>query len=535
MDNTDIATVSDLGIVSGVKKGETLLTVTGTWQNENFIDTIAVEINELLSLSWIEPGDKELYTSDIQGGTTSIQLTAKVFKNNQAVALTSDNLRYYQCDENGSELAQRKVITLSETGVVEAKSRGETYVTYAYTQEGESYVAKPIKILSKIPVIETDVVHIADLQATNIFDYTPVLEQLNLGSATVTDVSILDGEKEIFLEMTSDGAKGIDYKAKTLLLYNSDGYAQKIATTLYTLVISSAAELNKMSAFLEENKYNVGTESAPYYNSDGYFLLDKNIDYNGVFNTQFITAVNKEKNYENGFVGTFDGRGYTISNLKMNTVSVDGVRSMGLITSLGVGGTFKNLNVQNFSTGSASYTIAVIGEAISGKVENLSISVKDTTLRNTGALSNRISPTADIRNVIVTLQGIAWSGSEHALLAHDCQKTSTLRNVYVIDLDSSVQGFEGTWTKKNSYSNAFNIAMKDDNGKETCAFFASVTDFKNSLQTTTTNSVSTTSTLVCDFDSFDESMWNFTTEVPYVANNLPVDSDSIFLFETLIK
>ena len=521
VENESIASVSDEGVVKGLVSGSTKLTVKAVWRGSEFLETINVKVSNLLSVGYEGKITDEIFTSDINGGQTSAEITPAVYKNGKKAELSENNVRFFECDGEGKELsAATGVISVSATGNINAVTRGETFITYEFTDGDDRYNATPVKITVQTPVVETGKTFTADLNASDKIDLNVLAAELGLTSAAdIESVSVIKNGTEMFLELSETDVTGVDYKMEVFTVYNNEGYGQKIDAELYTLVISDPSELNLMSEFLDEHKYKVGTEGQ-YYSSDGYFVLDADIDYNGdTFESVFFTDLNTDRT--NGFVGIFDGRGHTIKNLVMGYTpqpEYSAYQAYGLVSALGSGGVFRNLNLENYST--ITDRVGIIGRAINGSVENISVSANGAALFNTGIFCLNIMSGATLKNIVITLENVVWNGtSEGAILSYSTEKTAKLRNIYVIDLDGSVKdaNFESTWAMKNYYGDAFTYAIKDESGADTCAFFASEQDFKKGLQTKVTAFIAETSEYECDFSGFDELLWDFSGEIPVVT------------------
>ena len=114
--------------------------------------------------------------------------------------------------------------------------------------------------------------------------------------------------------------------------------------------------------------------------------MDANVDYGG---EKFVSARGcRDTNVENGFMGTFDGRGYTISNIKFERANVtvgsttNKHVTTGLFGALGSTGVVKNLNLTGVNL--SNTWSGVIGIATFGKVENLNIEITNMAANASG-------------------------------------------------------------------------------------------------------------------------------------------------------
>ncbi|MBR3790837.1 MAG: hypothetical protein IKK20_03430, partial [Clostridia bacterium] len=123
---------------------------------------------------------------------------------------------------------------------------------------------------------------------------------------------------------------------------------------------------NERQLFALANNVNGGTNYA-----NKYFKLTKNISLTQPFRS--IGWYNTGTGANNYFAGTFDGQGYTISNLTITTASNgNNANYMGLFGYVYTGATIKNLNVAVTATG-GSYVGGLAGYNM-GTISNVMVS-----------------------------------------------------------------------------------------------------------------------------------------------------------------
>ena len=214
-------------------------------------------------------------------------------------------------------------------------------------------------------------------------------------------------------------------------------------------VINNASDLLKM-----RNHMTTSDESV----YGGMLALGANIDLDDV------TIKNNGMSGKT-FAGSFDGRMFTLSNMKADTGNI------GLFGH--VSGTVKNLKFTNVTV--SSYTAAIAGGLFSGTIENVYVQgtitadgMKATSnLTNFGAglLVGRIQTGAKINNVIVELTDIADNlylatafGKMHQSGATEA---SVFTNCYAINADNCTFAMHGTWEKVSFTEGGSNANFAD--------------------------------------------------------------------------
>lgn len=126
-----------------------------------------------------------------------------------------------------------------------------------------------------------------------------------------------------------------------------------------------------LTPFLIEDVYDL--DAIRTKNSGLNFKQVNDIDASAISNFTPIASADGSAN----FVGSYDGAGFTISNLKINY----GYNGAGLFTYLNTSSMIKNVHLVNCDiTGTATYTGGIVGNNASGLIKNCSVkgSVKGT-------------------------------------------------------------------------------------------------------------------------------------------------------------
>ena len=374
-----VATVNENGVVKGLTAGEsTVLTVSCVWRGATLTESIEVKVKEILTLSWLnyDGSTIELSTTDIFGGKTTHTATPYIKEADETI--TAPTVVYSVTDKDGNAST---LVSVNANGEIASTGKeGVAYVQYAYVStRGKTYTSASLQIECVAPVVDIAPLDLElGVDSNNKQNTTLTLTGTTFGldeSVTITSVTdITDGEKTLAIE--NGVVSGVDVGVYTWLIGNSDGYYQKAKVTLATLIISNATELAKMTDILnasvvDNETYSDGTRTYKQYH--GYFIMDNDVDYD---NKAFVAPEGiRGYNINNGFVGTFDGRGYTISNIKFERVN--GADNMhlktGLFGALGANGVLKNVNFTGVNL--SNTWAAVVGIASFGRVENVNIEV----------------------------------------------------------------------------------------------------------------------------------------------------------------
>ncbi|MBQ8894787.1 MAG: hypothetical protein IJ043_10330 [Clostridia bacterium] len=174
----------------------------------------------------------------------------------------------------------------------------------------------------------------------------------NTGAAIGTEVALPEGAT---LWLTATEANG-DKTFTTVTAYDKDGTYPLAQYELYPdarkFTISTEAELNQLAALSKSNNFS------------GYtFTLTNDIDMS---NTANFAMIGVGDNKDTCFAGTFDGAGYTVSNLKMNSTAQVGMF-------LPKNATIKNFTLKDADVRGGRYSGIVIASASNTHVSDVHI------------------------------------------------------------------------------------------------------------------------------------------------------------------
>ena len=224
---------------------------------------------------------------------------------------------------------------------------------------------------------------------------------------------------------------GYGEKAVSILTANTE---YVVSVDIYSKIITTKEDFLNMKSFLDE------TSSGAY----GKIALGANIDLASEKFTTMFAHVNSANNY--GFRGTFDGKGYTVSNLGgFNGIS----GTCGMFGAIGAGGvvknvafvsatidggncglfamrshgTFENVYVQGTRTASGNWSGALVG-LNHGTMKNCVVNIDDTgavAAKADGALFGNAEANCTIENCFAI-------SSKSALVGNENGKTVTITN-----------------------------------------------------------------------------------------------------------
>lgn len=341
-DNT-VATIDENGIATALKEGTTTFTVSGSFRGIKMIPvtgTIVVKKNIVVAMNSL---NVNIYACDPDGTyVTQFQMESAVYA--EDVLQNDAELVWSSEDEN---------IATVENGVITAHRAGITMINAAYTTPDGDVINAGVVVNVERPVIKLDELYEFDLSnkggssTMDLGELVPYVDGLFTGFFDITD----EERQEI---------KGASYKGKLSLPnknFTKHGFRRyALESELVSIQFDGLAITKKI--------YTIGdlSDIATSANTlDGYYRLEKNIDAGG----RTVTLVGSWTNSSTkGFVGIFEGNGYTISNLS--------VGGSGLFNCIGAA-TIRNLGLANVSGSGKVLATEVHGATI----ENIAVSSKN--------------------------------------------------------------------------------------------------------------------------------------------------------------
>ena len=374
--NEAIATVSAEGEILGVSAGETTVTIKGSYNGYVFADkVINVSVKDDVELR-LSQSAVTLYASNPDGENyqTQADITA-------------------ECFEDGNKIDSATVVWTSGNDNVVKVNNGvitvDTYsdepvtVTASYTSTKGKQVTATVSVTALVPVVNLgakeivlsdgaeSVLAIASGWNDSEFECVKAGDDEVSATAAASGVTLShESLKKLF------GEKTLTVKCKRVF-YSYDA-------TIITHAISTATDLQAMRS------YQTSVGSANKNVLDGYFVLRNNVDASSLTDFKLLDEWSNQGHL--GFIGTLDGRGYSIGNI--------GLSDAGLFGYVGAKGTIKNLGIVTASGGNY-----VIASEFRGKADNVFVHAPARKycmqLSDDATLSNSIVILSDTDSAIV--------------------------------------------------------------------------------------------------------------------------------------
>lgn len=203
-------------------------------------------------------------------------------------------------------------------------------------------------------------------------------------------VAVVDNDVTMF-----DASEVINYE--NVQVYNI--YSDKLNTNFIAnnslkdgykvyYVISDRVNENYSSVYCKIITTKTISTQQEFYNlAQGIVTSEKNVIYNLTNNLDFKDFVWKDATKPDQFVGTFNGNGYTISNININTAIPKQANIFYKVTD----GTIFNVNFENISivnTASSAKLVGIVGAMNGGYISN--INIKNITSKAVGQASGSV-------------------------------------------------------------------------------------------------------------------------------------------------
>ncbi len=324
----------------------------------------------------INENEQEIY----RGG--SLQLTSKASQVNWSI----------QDEVEG--------VTISETGLVEVdlSAVGNTEFTVVLTNKFDTTVTDTLTL----KVSQYEEVVLAESLGTLVRDASTSEQTLTFDqiSDTLQKVKIGDTTFDIdgnSLTLTDEEVETFTTGQRSIFVYSEDKVYS--ATILVKKVISTKDELAALESFITVTKDG---------NADGYIELGDNIDMENAV-VAGVGSSSDGVNWVNKWIGTFDGKGYTISNMKVTETYG------GLFSYIAEGGVVKNVAFVGADV--AMSKGALIASHCDGEISNVFMNGKITATADNGSgtypvalVVSQIGDDAAIQNIFAISDSWTYDG-----------------------------------------------------------------------------------------------------------------------------
>ena len=361
----------DSVVLTGLKAGHATIVVSTQIDGEYYWKTVAVCIAEANNITVEIPN----FTQEENG--FSIALSTVENPSNEAdISSLKPDLKiasrgvlidgaYVEWESDDTDVV--KIVN----GAFTAVGKGETTVIGTVKNAGApmSVAVKVSVYLPKIVLNETVTVEVEDLKEQFIeADLEGVVQSVSLDGISVGAFSKSTGSLTFEKEKLPTDAKDMGEGKEIVIATDKAQYL--IKANVYTKVISTKEDLDQMGALAKacEDYFRLW---------NGYFVLDSDIAYNGIFNSiahsmdiwTSADPVEWSNGQLYGFKGVFDGKGHTIDGLEINQAGQCG----GLFGVLHRDGMIKNVAFTNaFVAANSGYICSAGG----GKIENVYVQYK---------------------------------------------------------------------------------------------------------------------------------------------------------------
>lgn len=325
------------------KAGKYKVTVCGTFNNYELEDlTLTINVVSNLEFALSKKGEsKELsnislcsissYKENSYQNSIEIEgfVTDKgVKKPVTSISVVDDAYRVVSFDKTSGRL--------SATGV----GKGEAYIVLSYTDEtGKTYNSQRFPVYVDYPCVPYDNEPIYEIGVKNgTFDLDSIFASFPAQERQLVEARSVDGKTNYKVDEDGkiSGLTEDTSNIQTILLSNGK-ILQEVKYIAYAGVISNAEDLNMFNTASKTGNYKDILDlkiTGKYvvlndFDAEG-FILQSHDRIAGDSLTSFVSC---------GFVGEFDGRGHTISNLKFS--------KGGLFGAIGSGAVVHNIGFEN--------------------------------------------------------------------------------------------------------------------------------------------------------------------------------------------
>ena len=400
---SSIATASVNGNVvtfNGIAEGEAEFTVYTTVFDRLYAESVNVTVRNT-DIVYVVNGavnnrlqlrvDNEIYTSDVE-----------VYYKNEKVSDSS--LEWAISDDN--------VATIGENGKLVMNKEGIAVLSTTYRGQDISVEIQTIKEREYVTVAQ-EAPFDMDLDISVIVDGNTKKRDYEVNETKTNLLKLCETEDYGFVVCASlDGKSlnvaGCEYSRGTVTipvgLFGTDNYGKKSLTIevecsevvrVYTLdVLLITKKINSLTEFQKDVTIKWAGDRIL-----GYYVLDNDID----FNYYGISAWATDWNYDNGFRGTLDGRGYSLKNM-ISTM-------YGITAQMGEGAIIKNLVIPNLKYSGGETTVFTRG-ASGVTFDNIKITLSDdssctpgSNLINCGLLIDHVMKNCTFKNITINAHG----------------------------------------------------------------------------------------------------------------------------------
>lgn len=396
-----VVSVSNQGIIKGLKLGETTVTVQALYLESELEAEISVSVTEDVVFA-LDVQELELYSIHVDDAKTNVYQVSATLKVDGE-------------DKDVSELvwstSNAEVATV-ENGLITALHPGTATITATFTTPGGQTINQTIDLTVNLAtvsfetpldveyrlstVIDLDVLELTAEDITKVYNVTDDLEYdfvIEDGDQFELDLSELD-EHLIY------GVKILNIETKEIIY--------QVEVHFITKKVMNAADFNELPNIISNFGGAEAREVA------GYYVLGNNIDYSG-YNFKTIGVWNDPlDDWTKVFEGVLDGRGYAVSNIVFTG------NNTAMFACLSEDAVIKNIAFVDAKIGFASATLAIQSDG--ALLENIFVSgtldVGAVWCPSSLLVSKVYTEIGTLRNIVINVQDMkgGTTGSNGALL-----------------------------------------------------------------------------------------------------------------------
>ena len=431
-----VASVTSAGVITAEGRGTATVSVTASYYTFNLEEEIEVTVTDNVSIA-LDADSLSLNVNDTRQLEATITVNGEAYTSTEGIAWSSSD---------------SAAVEVSAAGLVTAKAETQmpVPVTLTFTYEGQPFtadctvsVARETVDLTEEAVTEIEIY--ADAEADTVtLPLSMIPSSYAVTAADVTSVRDTaynaaipfenDGDTLELVKFTGENTVGNIYSGETTYEIGTTEYVFEIPVLMISKVLKTADDIDDMQEYCMMDPATVYSVADGDFYYVGYFVLGDDIDYGGktIGDWTSYDSIGQVSNGTQGFMGTFDGRNHTISNMAVDN------NNNGFIGTLGQDGVMKNvafLNAQ-LKRGQCAVAVGLLG----GKLDN--VIVHGTRLAssaqwgNSGLLAMKTAnAAASISNVLVFYEDFDFAGSAYDALiigSNDSGQAVPMTNTYAV-------------------------------------------------------------------------------------------------------
>ena len=361
--------------------------------------------------------------ADAEGFLTTSSISGCTF-NNVTIELNGQHIdslfggrswNGYEFDEKGGQNTYNNFVVNGTVDYIGKSANGNvTIVEEIFSGEDITYNGKKFAdFIEDVELKENqDIVlngaNAASKQALDLGEYAAYgAKEITYYAASGTDYDL--GSNPAALSVSALQGNYADHGVGTVVVLTNYDTTITVPVTVVTFEITKATSFQDNTAGLF-----MFNDTNPYFDTetktiDGYYTLGESISFWSTPNNSQIEGGLSYDNPSHGFIGTFDGRGYTIDNYASGQYGAASTR--GFFGQLGIGAVVKNTNFIVNTYSHSQYSAVFATAAYDATFEDITVSTTtvtgyDGTIAHlTGYLTAHSISGCTFNNVTVELNG----------------------------------------------------------------------------------------------------------------------------------